>query len=131
MARTTTKAASIRKNGFLVVGNQLALDFLNTRPVQNGEAMELLPDFAALLGWFQTPGLMSPREGFREKLRKEVLEWEQGHTVLRSTIDEVNRLMVGTRCPPVRRVDELRVCMGNRVIRSEWPAHMRLAAFLE
>lgn len=116
MARTKTKEASVWKDGFLFVGNQLALDFLNTRPVKDGEAMELLPDFAALLSWFQTAGLISPREvagfeqqwgespttrhaleairGFREKLRKEVLEWEQGHTVLRSTIDEVNRLLV-------------------------------------
>src|SRR5215470_6714174 len=98
MARPNTKAASPWKDGFLFVGNHLALDFLNTRPVQEGEAMELLPDFAALLRWFQTAGLLSPREvaglerqwgetprarrtvegirGFREELRKEVLEWE-------------------------------------------------------
>ena len=116
MARTKAKDASVWKDGFLFVGNQLVLDFLNTRPVQDGQAMELLPDFAALLGWFQTAGLLSPRKvaglkrqwggspttrhtleairGFREKVRKEVLEWEQGHTVLRSTIDEVNRLML-------------------------------------
>ena len=115
MARPNTKAASPWKDGFLFVGNHLALDFLNTRPVQDGEAMELLPDFAALLRWFQTAGLLSPRgvaalerqwgdaprarrtvegiRGFREKLRSEVLEWEQGHTVHRSAIDEINRLM--------------------------------------
>ena len=37
------------KDGFLFVGNQLALDFVNTRPVQNGEPMELLPDFPRAL----------------------------------------------------------------------------------
>ena len=115
MARSKTKDASVWKDGFLFVGNHLALDFLNTQPVQDGEAMELLPDFASLLGWFQTAGLLSARDvedlkrhwdqsagarctveairGFREKLRKEVLEWEQGHTVHRSAIDELNRLM--------------------------------------
>jgi len=102
-----TNDASVWKDGFLFVGNHLALDFLNTRPVQDGEAVELLPDFTA--------GLLSPRDvavleqqwgqaaaarrtveairDFREKLRKEVLEWEQGHAVHRSTIEEVNRLM--------------------------------------
>lgn len=40
------------KDGFLFVGHELALDFLNTRLVQNGEATELLPDFAALVRWF-------------------------------------------------------------------------------
>jgi len=115
MARTNAKPASVWKDGFLFVGNHLALDFLNTRPVQDGEAMELLPEFAALLRWFQAAGLLSPREaagverqwgeaprtrrtvkaihGFREKLRREVFEWEQGHTVHLSAIDEINRLM--------------------------------------
>jgi predicted RNA-binding Zn ribbon-like protein len=115
MARTRTKDAPVWKDGFLFLGNDLALDFLNTRPVQDGEAMELLPDFPALLRWFETAGLLTPRDvaglerqwgqsaearrtvetirGFREKLRKQVLEWEQGHTVHRSAIDEVNQLM--------------------------------------
>ena len=48
MARSNIRDASVWKDGFLFVGNHLALDFLNTRPVQDGEAMELLPDFAAL-----------------------------------------------------------------------------------
>ncbi|PYX60939.1 MAG: hypothetical protein DMG76_00995, partial [Acidobacteria bacterium] len=50
---------SDRKDGFLFVGNQLALDFLNTRPVQNGEPSELLPDFSALLRWFQAADLLN------------------------------------------------------------------------
>lgn len=103
------------KNGFLFVGNHLALDFLNTRPVQDGQPMELLGDFAALLRWFQAAGLLEPREvagldrqwgqsararhnledllRLRERLRKVVLAWEEGRTVQDSTIDELNRLM--------------------------------------
>src|SRR5712691_661670 len=86
------------RDGFLFVGNLLVLDFLNTRPVQNGEPMELLPDFGALLRWFQAAGLLISREmanlqrqwgesataqgtleamrEFREKLRKQILAWE-------------------------------------------------------
>src|SRR5258707_2534612 len=103
------------KEGFLFVGNQLALDFLNTRPIQNGEPLELLPDFRALLRWFQAAGLLTARKvanlqeqwgesgrprrvleaarELREKLRKEVLAWERGAAVHRSTIEELNRLM--------------------------------------
>jgi len=91
------------------------LDFLNTRPVQNGARMELLSDFSALLRWFQAAGLLSSREmsnlqrqsgesatarrtldamrQLREKLRKEILAWEGGADVHRATLDELNQLM--------------------------------------
>ena len=50
------------KDGFLFLGNHLALDFLNTCPVQNGETVELLPDFDALLRWFRAADVLSSRE---------------------------------------------------------------------
>ena len=103
------------KDGFLFLGNQLALDFLNTRPVQNGEPMELLGDFGAVLRWFQTAGLLNSIEAanlkqrwgesgralqvvesvreLRERLRKEVIAWEGGRGVNDSTIRKLNRLM--------------------------------------
>jgi predicted RNA-binding Zn ribbon-like protein len=103
------------KDGFLFVGNQLALDFLNTRPLQNGESVELIADFHALVRWFQAAELITSRqtanlrerwgesdrarrtaEGareLREKLRREVLAWERGVAVHRATIEELNRLM--------------------------------------
>jgi predicted RNA-binding Zn ribbon-like protein len=103
------------RDGFLFVGNHLALDFLNTRPVQNGEPMELLSDFGALLRWFQAADLLSAREvaslrqqwgesaraqhvveairELRERLRKEVLARERGGTVHPAAIGELNHLM--------------------------------------
>ena len=103
------------KDGFLFLGNHPALDFLNTQPVQNGEAVELLPDFDALLRWFQAAHLLSSPEAaslrqkwgesgrarhvvgamreLREKLKKEVLARERGGTLHRATIDELNQLM--------------------------------------
>jgi predicted RNA-binding Zn ribbon-like protein len=114
MSRARAEEGLVWKNGFLFVANHLALDFLNTRPVQDGEPMELLRDFASLLGWFQTAGLLSTRDavglkrhwgqsaearrtveamrGLRERLRKELLAWEAGGTPQHSTIDELNRL---------------------------------------
>lgn len=103
------------KDGFLFVGNQLALDFLNTRPVLDGKPSELLPDFGALLRWFQAALQLSSREAgslqrrwggsaraqrtteavreLRERLRKEILAWERSGSVQHSTLYELNRLM--------------------------------------
>ena len=103
------------RDGFLFLGNQLTLDFVNTRPIQDRKPMELLPDFDAVLRWFQAADLLSPSEAddlrsrwgnsaearkateamreLREKLRTEILSWEHGGAIGRSTIDELNRLM--------------------------------------
>jgi len=102
-------------HGFLFVGNQLALDFINTRPIRDGALVELLPDFGALVNWFRAAGLLTDKEAgkmrrrwgdsargrkfmdsvlkLRERLRSEVLTWEVGAPVHRSTVDELNRLM--------------------------------------
>lgn len=109
------KAGSPWKDGFLFVGNNLALDLLNTPPVLNGETVELLPDFDALLRWFQAAGLLTVAEvarvrqrwgnsvrarrtletvkKLREGLRKQVLAWGGGHDAHPSVVEELNRLM--------------------------------------
>jgi len=46
------------KDGFLFVGDELVLDFVNTRPVQDGEPTELLEDFGAVIRWFQAADLL-------------------------------------------------------------------------
>jgi predicted RNA-binding Zn ribbon-like protein len=116
------------KDGFLFVGNHLALDFLNTRPVQNGEPRELLPDFGALLRWCQAAGLLGTRDAekleqqwgdsarggrtweaaleLREKLRKQVRDWEDGGTVRQSFVAELNQLMA--KHPMLSRLKEER-----------------------
>lgn len=103
------------KDGFLFVGNELALDFLNTRPVLNGEATELLPDFAALVRWFQAAGMLNERQAdaltrkwagsptgkrtvedmrqWRERLRKQVIAWEDGASLHPAVVKELNQLM--------------------------------------
>lgn len=53
------------RDGFLFVGNHLLLDFLNTQPVMNGEAVELLPDVGALARWLCAAGLINARESAR------------------------------------------------------------------
>src|SRR5215472_9592442 len=100
MNTNNTRSQSDGKDGFLFLGNQLALDFVNTRPVQDGQATELLPDFKAALRWFQAAHLLTPQQArslqqhgenttqarqtvealrtLREELRREILAWEAG-----------------------------------------------------
>jgi len=115
MKTNKTKQFTEWKDRFLFLGNDVALDFVNTRPVLDIEPIELLPDFKALVRWFRAANLVSSREGadleqhwsesvraqrtvqtireLREKIRKEILEWERDGIVHRSTIDDLNRLM--------------------------------------
>ena len=115
MTEAGAEGDSIWIDGFLFLGNQLALDLLNTRPVQSGEPMELLADFTAVLRWFQAADLLSSREArrlqqqwgqsvearrvlaearaLRGALRKEILAWEDGDAIHHSTVTELNRLM--------------------------------------
>jgi predicted RNA-binding Zn ribbon-like protein len=103
------------KHGFLFLGNQLVLDFLNTRPIQNGKSTELLSDFPAVVRWFQASGLLGSREAvtlrkrwgesararhtvesiraLREELRKEVIAWEADAKVHRVFIEQLNVLL--------------------------------------
>lgn len=100
---------------FLFLGNQLALDFVNTKPVQNGVAQELLPDFSAVLDWFQAAGVLDTSEvsalrrnwhdskkthaaltallEFRELLREEVVHWERTGKLHIHTLRIVNELL--------------------------------------
>ena len=124
------------KDGFLFVGNELALDFVNTRPVQNSEQLELLLDFVALLRWFVTADLLtagearrlqaqwsgterahqtlSAMQALREKLRAAILAWERGSPIRRATMDELNRLM--TEHPMRTRL----VARGNKNATELW-----------
>jgi predicted RNA-binding Zn ribbon-like protein len=103
------------KDGFLFLGNELVLDFLNTRPVQDRKPTELLPDFGAVLRWFQAADLLDSEQvarlerqwegtteaqkatevmkDLRERWREEILAWEGGRAIRSQTHDELNRVM--------------------------------------
>jgi len=103
------------KDGFLFVGNELILDFVNTRPVQDGETTELLPDFASLVRWFRAAGILNEHHAdelakkwaestagkraveqmrhWRERLRNQLIAWEEGGSVHPAMVEEVNHLM--------------------------------------
>jgi len=114
------------REGFFFRGNHVALDFLNTRPVIDGEPTELLPDFDAWLRWLRTAGLIEKQDaiqarrcwtvvgrkphmaatvrGFREALRKDILSWEQGGAPSPRIVKRLNWILdkhpMGTRLAP-------------------------------
>jgi predicted RNA-binding Zn ribbon-like protein len=102
-------------DGFIFVGNHLALDFLNTRLVLPEGPKELLPDVDALIRWLVASGLLTPQKGealarewrdapraavflkelltFREGLRAAVVRQEGGHSVSGAFISELNSVL--------------------------------------
>ena len=102
-------------NGFLFVGNHLALDFLNTKPVLAEGPKELLPDVDALIRWLVASGALPQQAGktlaekwnkkphataflrellkFRERLRTVVLRREAGVSVSDTFIAKLNSLL--------------------------------------
>jgi predicted RNA-binding Zn ribbon-like protein len=114
------------RDGFLFLGNQLSLDFLNTRPVVDGNALELLPDCASLVRWLKAAGLVPPREAkrldqdwsaqpaftemmgelreFRERLRQAVLQMETGVLPSRAFVSTVNEQLLAH--PHIDRVTQ-------------------------
>jgi len=100
---------------FLFLGNDLALDFVNTCPLIGADRVELLTDFQALLRWFKAVRLLTAGEGkeldsnwaaslrarhalqamreLREKLRSQLLTWEDGRPISSGFALELNTLM--------------------------------------
>jgi predicted RNA-binding Zn ribbon-like protein len=109
----------------LFVGNDLALDFLNTSLVSNGKTIELLTDAAAVARWMAHADLLpeeaakklekewerSPRADrtvvvlrrFRDRLRAAVFAFEAGSVVSADFLDELNSLL---RTHPMYRAVE-------------------------
>ncbi len=111
------------RDGFLFVGNALALDFLNTRPVIEGEPQEMLANGEALATWLSAAGLVSGEQGarlrrrwkgargtatvqelhrLREDLRRVVLRMESRHPPPTAFVQDLNRLLAVY--PGVKRV---------------------------
>ena len=102
-------------DGFLFLGNHLALDLLNTRIVPEQDSVELLPDTVALERWLLAAGLVTSTNGerllrrwrdsveaqrfleelrkFRERLRAVVIQREAGEAVSSRFLAELNRLL--------------------------------------
>lgn len=109
------EASAERIDGFLFLGNQLALDFLNTKPLTDEAPQELLTDMKALERWLIAAGVLdasadvsrtrrwrdSPKAdaflkkllAFREELRAEVIHRERGSAISEAFLEKLNRLL--------------------------------------
>jgi predicted RNA-binding Zn ribbon-like protein len=121
------------RDGFLFVGNHLLLDFINTRPIMDGEAVELLPDGRALARWLGAAGLVDKREcarlmrrwsapefaagfqkvrEFREGVRETVLKMEQGEHFSPDVLKNLNGLLVNH--PVLEQVAQVEAAFERR-----------------
>ena len=95
---------------FLFVGNQVALDFVNTDLVLDGNPTDLLPSIEALISWSIQAGLVTKEEAkrieqargrhdaetlkqvkaFRTTMREMAERLAAGRPVLQATIEAVN-----------------------------------------
>ena len=100
----------LMNNPFLFVGNQAALDFVNTDLVLDGNPTDLLPSFEALISWSIQAGLVTKEEAkrieqasgrhdaetlkqvkaFRTTMREMAERLAAGRPVLQATIEAVN-----------------------------------------
>jgi predicted RNA-binding Zn ribbon-like protein len=92
-------------DGFVFVGNQLALDFLNTKLVVEGEEVEMLPDRQAFERWCVAAGIgegmragaggdsVAEVREFREQLRSAVMSLEKSVALKPEFLDVVNSLL--------------------------------------
>jgi predicted RNA-binding Zn ribbon-like protein len=120
-------------DGFLFIGNQPALDLLNTVLLSNNGSVEMLPDTKALKRWLIAAGLISTQRTarwsrslkssqgenflkrlreFRTRLRAAVLRLEAGKPPTRQFLAELNGLL---RTHPSRRA----VVLRDRKLRRE------------
>jgi predicted RNA-binding Zn ribbon-like protein len=132
MTPTTTRHSDW-KDGFLFLANNLALDFLNTRPFIDGTPRELLPDFPALLRWFRAANLLDRATAarlekkyaaasaarlalddllkFREDFREQIQRWEKRETLHAAALTRLNHLLathpLPTRLTPSGKTLEL------------------------
>jgi hypothetical protein len=121
------------RGGFLFVGNQFILDFINTRPVMTDEPVEMLPDGRALARWLGAAGLVNEREcallmrrwsapefaagvqelrEFRERVRETVVKMERGDQVSPGVLKNLNGLLVNY--PDVEQVAQVEAGFKRR-----------------
>ena len=118
---SNAKAAQAARQGFLFLGGQLWLDFLNTQIMQQGERVDLLNDFADFVRWLREAQTLDESEA-QEVLRRwpkpsqqaDILEQARAfRSVLRAAAE---RITLG------ERVTEEAVSAINSVLQRHCPS---------
>jgi predicted RNA-binding Zn ribbon-like protein len=108
---------------FPLVGNLLWLDFVNTESVMDGERVDLLPGFGALVAWLQAAA------GLPADVARRAARWEgreEGRALMREALALRAALREGAeRLAEGRSVGERTVSVINRALASR-PAYREL-----
>jgi predicted RNA-binding Zn ribbon-like protein len=108
---------------FLLVGNLLWLDFVNTEPLRDGEPVDLLPGFGDLVVWLRVAAGLPADEARR------AARWEgkaEGQAVLREALALRAALREGAgRLAEGKAVGDRTLAAINRVLASR-PAYREL-----
>jgi predicted RNA-binding Zn ribbon-like protein len=99
-----------REIPFLFVGNHACLDFINTKPVIDGQPVELLATFSDLVAWLQSAHLLPQEESLKklgrqwagEAKAQEILEEARA---FRGTLREMVERIAAGRSVPERAVE--------------------------
>jgi predicted RNA-binding Zn ribbon-like protein len=115
-------AEETRKIPFLFVGNHPCLDFINTKPVIDGEPVDLLSTSSDLLAWLRQAQLLSGEEHAKKLERQWAGETKAQHILeqaraFRETLREaVERITAGKPVPQgaVKAINEVLRCRLGR-----------------
>jgi len=100
------------KRHFVFVGNNLAIDFVNTQIIDRGEVIELLNDSQDLLNWANAAELSLDKGNNKKQLFRESLE-------LREALKQVFTAILDTRGIPSNALNMVNQHLLNHVIKQE------------
>lgn len=109
---------TFNKNKFYFIANNLSLDFVNTKVVNNGEPFDLLISFNDLLSWMIGGGLLSEPDAksllakWSENSKTQVLLKQAG--ALRQSLFDSIRNIVGGRTIHQSTINELNKLLQNK-----------------
>lgn len=103
------------KAKFFLIGNNLSLDFVNTKIVENGRSKDLLDNYGDLIAWAEVCGILRQPEAFeifnkyndenqsknalsntrnfREILLETVKSLIEGKKIKRKSLEEINQIL--------------------------------------
>lgn len=81
------------RSKFIFVGNNAAIDFINTQIVSNGEPLDLLHDTAGVLQWMNEAGVLTTKAAPKALI-------DEARAYRAQLRDGIEKLAKGSRVPP-------------------------------
>jgi len=109
-----------REIPFLFVGNHACLDFINTKPVIDGQAVDLLATFSNLVAWLRQAHLLPPEESRKKLERQWAVDGRAQHILeearaFRGTLREMVERIADGRPVTERAVEAINQLLQHRL----------------